>query len=49
MAIVGGTTVIDASHLPVSSYRNTEVDKVKIQELIAKRVEARLIINELEG
>lgn len=46
MAIVGGTTGIDAGHLPVSSYRNTEADEVKIQELIAKRAEARAFLKE---
>ena len=44
MAIVGGATGIDAGHLPVSNCGNTEVDEVKIQELIAKHVEAIVFI-----
>ena len=46
MAIVGGTTGIDAGHLHVSNCGNTEVDEVKIQELIAKRAEARAFLKE---
>ena len=42
--VISGTTVINAGHLPVSSYRNTEADEVKIQKLIAKRAEARAFI-----
>ena len=45
MAIaISGTTGINACHLPVSSYRNTEEDEVKIQKLIAKRAEDRAFI-----
>ena len=42
--VISGTTGIDAGHLPVSNCGNTEVDEVKIQELIAKHVEARAFV-----